>query len=763
MQPSPSALWRARLTRGLGWPGLVLGPLALLLVVATWFVIAGASSMDGRPGPRGEYFVGATFEGTPALVDAHGALTTEALRTNAAVLKSEQFRARWSGVLTVDQPGPHRFAVTSDDGGWLYVDGRLVVDNGGSHGMTGAEATVDLAAGPHEVRVEYAQDGGAIGLEVTFTPPHGCQRALGPALHVGATVWGRPIRPAIALAIVTDLWSALIVLAIVAWPLAWFIRTVARDGSRTQTVAVVGLVVAVTALAAWGIGWGMPDHRGWAADEIIPTDVLTAINQRFSGGWNDLYPPAHYYLLSLVYAPIVIGERLGWYELAEPLPYTSLYLLARAMSAVMAGGTAAALALTGRVLGHSWRAAFMATVVAASAPIFVYYGRTANTDMPYVMWYAVALCAYAAILTRGPSLGRYAWLGAAAALSVGTKDQAYAFFPVIALHLAYRAWAATEGPPARRILDTLGDRFLWTGLATSAVAFALIHNLVFNHEGFAAHVAILTGPLTRKYRMFDSSLSGQAGLLRTALVQLPWCLGWLSLAAAMGGAWIVARRRDLATASVVLLPILSWYVCLIALIGYQYDRFFLGACLGLALLAGVGLEWLLTHLRPRVVGRIAAGAVLVVAVVTGASVPVLMGADSRYAVERWLDDRHRPGGVVAFTGRPEYLPRLAAFCATEVPATVEDLQALHPDLLVTNWHYSLRSRGNPAEWRFYEGLEAGTLGYRRVLRLRSAPWTLLGAIDRLSFGGRLSSEDLTPFTNLAKINPEIRVYAPIGR
>ena len=763
MHPRPSAPWRARLTHGLGWPGLVLGSLALLLVVATWFVIAGAGAVDGQPGPRGEYFIGPTFEGTPALVEPHGALTTEALRARAAVLKSERFRARWSGVLSVDQPGPHAFAVTSDDGGWLYVDGRLVVDNGGSHGMTGAQATVDLAAGPHEVRVEYAQDGGGVGLEVTITPPHGCRRLLGLALHTDATVWGRHIRPGIALAIVADLWSAFIVLTIVAWPLAWFIRTVARDASRAQAIALVGLVVAVTALAGWGIGWGMPAHRGWAADEVIPTDVLTAINQRFSGGWNDLYPPAHYYLLSLVDAPIVVGDRLGWYNLADPLPYASLYVLARVMSAVMAGATAAALALTCRVLGHSWRAAFMATVVAASAPIFVYYGRTANTDMPYVMWYAVALCAYATILTRGPSLGRYVWLGVAAALSVGTKDQAYAFFPFIALHLAYRAWAATQGPPARRILGTLGDRFLWTGLAASAVAFALIHNLLFNRDGFVAHVAILTGPLTRKYRMFDQSLSGQAGLLHSILVQLPWCLGWLSLAAALWGAWIVARRRDLATAAVVLLPILSWYVCLIAMIGYQYDRFFLGVCLGLALLAGVGLEWLLTQVRPRLVGQIAAAAVLGVAVVTGASVPVLMRADSRYTVERWLEDHHRPADVVAFTGRPEYLPRLDPFCAAEVPATVDDLQARHPDLLVTNWHYSLRSRSNPAEWRFYEGLEAGTLGYRRVLRIRSAPWTPLGVVDRLSFGGRLSSEEQTPFTNLAKIDPEIRVYAPIAR
>ena len=405
----------------------------------------------------------APFDGAPALTEAHGALTTGALREKRVELKSDVFRARWEGVLVVEQPGPHTFALISDDGSWLDVDGRQVIDNGGSHGMAGKDARVDLTAGPHRIRVDYAQDGGDVGLEATYTPPDGRQRLLGPALGVGATIWGRPIRPASALAIVAASWSAFVVIALVAWPLAWFARAVRRDASPAMTAAIVGLPVAVTALAAFGIGWGLPDCCGWAPDELFPAYVLRAIERRFSGGWNDLYPPAHYYLLALIQAPVVIGSRLGWFDLAALLPNTVLFVLARVASAVMAGVTAAALAMTCRVLGLSWRAALMATLVAVSMPIFVYYGRVANVDMPYVMWYALALYAYAAILARGPSVRRYVCLGAAAALSVGTKDQAWAFFPLIALHLAWRAWASTAGPAARRLVATLSDRFLWTG------------------------------------------------------------------------------------------------------------------------------------------------------------------------------------------------------------------------------------------------------------------------------------------------------------
>jgi len=428
----------------------------------------------------------------------------------------------------------------------------------------------------------------------------------------------------------------------------------------------------------------------------------------------------------------------------------------------MAGVTAAALAMTCRVLGLSWRAALMATLVAVSMPIFVYYGRVANVDMPYVMWYALALYAYAAILARGPSVRRYVCLGAAAALSVGTKDQAWAFFPLIALHLAWQAWASTAGPAARRLVATLSDRFLWTGAAAFVLAFAAIQNLLFNADGFRDHVALISGERTENYRMFARSLQGQLGLLQTTLIQVPWCLGWPALAAAIGGGWIAIRRRDVPTLAVVLLPILSWYVCLVAVIGYQYDRFFLGVCLGLAILAGIGLDWIVESLRPRALGLAFASAVLIVGVLSGASVPVLMHAESRYVVEGWLSEHARPGTVVAFTGRQEYLPRLAAFQAVQVPATADRLAALKPAVLVTNWQFSLRARHNPSAWAFYEALEDGRLGYRRVLRVRSAPWTLLGWIDRLSFGGRFASEELTPFSNLPKIDPEIRVYERIA-
>jgi PA14 domain len=77
----------------------------------------------------------------------------------------DTFSTLWSGYLAVGEAGRYEFWTNSDDGSRLYVDGQLIVDNGGRHGMLKVQGTVALEAGPHQVTLEYFQGGGAYGLE----------------------------------------------------------------------------------------------------------------------------------------------------------------------------------------------------------------------------------------------------------------------------------------------------------------------------------------------------------------------------------------------------------------------------------------------------------------------------------------------------------------------------------------------------------------------------------------------------------------------
>jgi alpha-L-fucosidase len=81
--------------------------------------------------------------------------------------REERVGARFAGLITVEHDDVYEFALTSDDGSRLWVDGALVVDNDGLHGTVEARGRVALAAGAHALRVEwFNRTGGAeLGLK----------------------------------------------------------------------------------------------------------------------------------------------------------------------------------------------------------------------------------------------------------------------------------------------------------------------------------------------------------------------------------------------------------------------------------------------------------------------------------------------------------------------------------------------------------------------------------------------------------------------
>jgi len=60
------------------------------------------------------------------------------------------------GIMTLPQEGPYSFSLTGKSSAQLFVDGELVVDNGGNHGRTHVEAEIELSAGPHTISIQYA-------------------------------------------------------------------------------------------------------------------------------------------------------------------------------------------------------------------------------------------------------------------------------------------------------------------------------------------------------------------------------------------------------------------------------------------------------------------------------------------------------------------------------------------------------------------------------------------------------------------------------
>ncbi|HLY74891.1 MAG TPA: DUF6797 domain-containing protein, partial [Planctomycetota bacterium] len=91
---------------------------------------------------------------------------------------SENFFARWTGILRCPEDGLYNFYVESDDGCRLYVDRELVVDNADGRAMDQKADRLTLKAGNHDLRFEYFQADGVAGVNLQWKIPSGSRQIL---------------------------------------------------------------------------------------------------------------------------------------------------------------------------------------------------------------------------------------------------------------------------------------------------------------------------------------------------------------------------------------------------------------------------------------------------------------------------------------------------------------------------------------------------------------------------------------------------------
>jgi 4-amino-4-deoxy-L-arabinose transferase-like glycosyltransferase len=513
------------------------------------------------------------------------------------------------------------------------------------------------------------------------------------------------------------------------------------------------LLLSIAGSAA-GVGWGLPSVIGWAPDELIPAEVVAAARRHFGGGWHHAYPPFHFYLLAAVHAPVLAltgapvadtGQEL-WRRQEPGGAYLALFVTGRLLSVLMAAGTLVAVHRACLLIADRAAAAFAALVLALSLP-FAFYSRLANVDVPYVFWFALALLAYLRILARQDPKD-YLAFAAAAVLSVCTKDQAWALYPLPAIHvlLALRRERERRGAPAR-LRDVLGDQRVVSSALLAAFVFLVAQNIPFNAAGFAAHLKVVTGPLNRDLQMFDRTAGGEWRMARLASSLVAFALGPPALVASGAGlARALTARPRPALLLAALLPVISYASLFLAVTLVAYDRFMLPLCVVGALFAGYAVAGggLPAAARAALVLTVAGYGILRVS-----SLGLAMQKDGRYAAEDWLGANVRPGQRVAAVGPLAYLPRLQRFDWFHAAPSAAALIRLRPDFVVLNAEYAERPEDAAAR-EFYAALARGEGGWRRVFDYQHrapAPLDL-----RWWISGREG------YTNLAKVNPRVIVY-----
>lgn len=710
-------------------------------------LLAAATRLDPLPqGLTAAYFTDANWSSTPVRTAIESRPSTDTLRDAWGGTPPETFSVTWTGLLLVTRAGDYVFESDSDDGAWLYIDGRLVVDDGGRHADLPVRGTVRLARGVHQIFIRYFQDGGEYAYGLRWAVD-GAPLAPVPtwALWARRAEFSRMLASALVrrtVATAFGIWAAIVLATLVVAARRPVQRWTAHIWTDPTRRALACVILASALLNVVGIGWGLPS--AWAGDELTPKAILIAASQHFSSGWFDRYPPLQFYVLTLAYSPWLIVDALGWVHLADVPQVTLLATLGRLVSVAAAAGTIAAVYVCGaRAFGR--RAGLFAAMAMALVPVFVYYAKTANPEVPYVFWFTAALAFFLRALDTG-ALRDVALFCACAAMSICTKDQAYALFISLPFVLMFR-WRS------------VADRRLVVGGAVGIAVFALVQNIPLNAHGFVAHVRDITGPGSN-YRMFAPTLAGQWSLLAMSAALDVRTLGWpLFLASAAGFVIAIRDKRQRSPAIVLALVAATYYAGFIAVVLYDYDRYLLPICVVQALFAGVAAERIWSARRVRPLGMIAVAALFAYSFLYAATVDLLMVRDSRYDAEAWLQKQAGRDRLVALTFPDVVNPRTLTFRSVYIHS-VADLRKWEPDFFVLNSDYARALAPHRPEAPLVVGLQQGALGYHLVYRHRTMPpWPWLPGAHPDLVGPRLETPVLS---FLRDLSPAIEIYEREG-
>ena len=717
---------------------------AILLAGSLWALNYSASHFPER-GMLASIFRGADPGGEPVLVTHDEDLDPIRCARLAGLDPRAPFSVVWQGSAVVTEAGRYHLRVLADDGASVWIDDQLALEeiSAGQHELSKA---LDLAPGLHTLRVRYVQFTGDAAFHLSWAPPASREdfadllvappadpplnfRRVGKALHY-------PIIVAVS-------WSAWIAAGLV---LAFF---AALPVVRHRLVLFIALLS--IALLGIGVGVGAAPWRNWAPDELGPLDVLFAASQWFGSGWSSLYPPVHFYLLSVIAAPFLLLADWGWLSLEDATTLATLHVVGRYLSVVMAMLTLVLTALIGEMTVGARRGA-IAAVFLLSVPIFVFYGKTTNVDMPYLFWVALAtLMLVRAIQSR--SVRDYALLGAAVALAVATKDQAYGFFPGAA---AVLLWVVASETPAewswpKRLVATVRDRRLWSGLLACIAVYVLVSGVLWNPEGVKAHFTmIVQGP--QPFRMFPRTVAGIADLGVTTLAVLASTLGPVTLIFAIAGLTVaVVQPRRYRELLILLALLASYFLTFMTVVGYVYDRFLLGFALVAALFAALGLDAAMRAFRREGVRVTIAVVALALALLPSIVLNSRIVFDSRLRAEQWMADNLTDDPLIIGVGMRTYLPNLYRFRhQVEADTSPADVVKHNADVVVLNEQWLERNGENGARDMQRALTDAG---YREVFAAggdrRQSTW------ERAARAGTTLR---SLFSNLEKISPPLSIW-----
>lgn len=124
---------------------------------ASWFV-----TEDGKPGVKGEYFMGTKLAGSPVVTRIDKSVDFDFMGASPAPgLEGQNFSVRWTGYLVPSESGTFKLGAAADDGYRLWLDEKLIAEDWGAHEVTVKTSEVNLEKGKrYRFKMDYFQGAG---------------------------------------------------------------------------------------------------------------------------------------------------------------------------------------------------------------------------------------------------------------------------------------------------------------------------------------------------------------------------------------------------------------------------------------------------------------------------------------------------------------------------------------------------------------------------------------------------------------------------
>jgi hypothetical protein len=117
---------------------------------------------------RGEYFNNRSLSGSPAFRRCESSVIYDwGSGSPGAGVGSDNFSVRWTGRFAFTG-GSYTFTTTASDGVRLYFDGTRIINSWFDQSATTRQTTRTVAAGNHDVRLDYYERSGSASAELSW-------------------------------------------------------------------------------------------------------------------------------------------------------------------------------------------------------------------------------------------------------------------------------------------------------------------------------------------------------------------------------------------------------------------------------------------------------------------------------------------------------------------------------------------------------------------------------------------------------------------